>query len=130
MSPWLSLAVFLGAGCGALARWWLNLALAPAATALPLGNLAANVGGGLLMGAMLALFAQFEGIPVAWRLAITTGFLGGLTTFSGFTAESTELLLRAEYRLAGLHVLLHVGAALGATVLGLLVTRAVVRSLA
>jgi len=126
--PLAPLAVFFGAGLGALVRWWLNVALAPATSALPLGNLAANVGGGLLMGGVLALFVQFDGMPIAWRLAITTGFLGGLTTFSGFSAEAVELLLRTEYRLAALHILLHVGASLGATLVGLVAVRVLLRA--
>lgn len=130
MTSLMPVAVFCGAGLGALVRWWLDVALAPVSSALPLGNLAANVSGGLLMGGVLALFVQFDGLPIAWRLAITTGFLGGLTTFSGFSAEAVEMLLRAEYRLAALHVLLHVGASLGATLLGLVVVRALLRAFA
>ena len=122
------LAVFLGAGLGALARWTLGIVLNPLFPTLPLGTLTANVAGGLLMGVALGVFAQFESIPVAWRLAVTTGFLGGITTFSTYSAETVTLLLRGEYRWASMHLALHVVASLVATLAGLSLTQAVLRA--
>lgn len=116
-----TIAIFCGAGLGALARWGLGLALNPIFPTLPLGTLAANVLGGLLIGIALGLFNHFETLAPAIRLAITTGFLGGLTTFSTFSAEATNLLLRAEYLWAGLLVMAHVALSLLATFAGLAV---------
>ena len=107
--------IFLGAGIGALLRWVLGLALNPLFPLLPLGTLAANVLGGFLMGAALVLFAEFQAWPPAIRLAATTGFLGGLTTFSTFSAEITTLMMRDQFGWAGAGIALHVGLSLLAT---------------
>lgn len=117
---WISAAgIFIGAGIGALLRWSLGLALNPVFPTIPLGTLTANALGGLLMGLALGLFTQFESLSPALRLAFTTGFLGGLTTFSTFSAETTTLLLRAEYGWAGAAIAAHVGASLIATFAGI-----------
>jgi CrcB protein len=91
------LAVGFGAFAGAVLRWGLGLALNPLLPSLPLGTLAANLLGGLIMGLAMGVLAQYDALPVAWRLAITTGFLGGLTTFSTFSAETVTLFLRQQY---------------------------------
>ena len=114
-----AIAIFVGAGLGALLRWVLGIALNPIFPTLPLGTLAANALGGLLMGIALGIFTQFESLPPAMRLAVTTGFLGGLTTFSTFSAETTILILRAEFSWACAIVAVHVGASLLATLTGL-----------
>lgn len=116
-------AIFLGAGLGALLRWALGLALNPVFPTLPLGTLAANALGSLLIGIALGVFAQFESISPVVRLAVTTGFLGGLTTFSTFSAEATTLLLRGQYGWAGAIVAAHVGTCLLATFAGLAAVR-------
>jgi len=113
-----AIVIFLGAGIGALARWGLGLWLNPVFPTVPLGTLAANVVGGLLMGLVLGVFSQYESLSPVLRLALTTGFLGGLTTFSTFAAETTTLLLRAEYGWALAVVALHVGISLLATLAG------------
>jgi CrcB protein len=116
---WISAAgIFIGAGVGALLRWSLGLALNPVFPTVPLGTLVANVLGSLLMGLALGLLTQLESLSPALRLAFTTGFLGGLTTFSTFSAETTTLLLRAEYGWAGVAIAAHVGASLLATFAG------------
>jgi len=120
-----ALAIFIGAGCGALLRWMLALALNPLLPALPLGTLAANLIGGLLMGLALGLFAQFDGLSPTLRLAVTTGFLGGLTTFSAFSADISALLLRAQYGWAGVAISAHVLGSVLATLAGLALVRAV-----
>jgi CrcB protein len=112
-------AIFAGAGLGALVRWGLGLALNPVFPTVPLGTLAANVLGGLLMGLAMGLFNQFESLSPVLRLAVTTGFLGGLTTFSTFSAESITLLLRAEYLWAGVLILAHLLLSLLATFAGI-----------
>jgi len=118
-----SIAIFVGAGFGALLRWALGHALNATFPALPLGTLAANALGGLLMGLALGAFAEYETLPPVVRLAITTGFLGGLTTFSTFSAESATMLLRGEIRWACLHTIAHVGTSLLATLVGIAVMR-------
>lgn len=103
-----AVAIFVGAGCGALLRWGLGIALNPLFPALPPGTLAANVLGGLLMGVLLGALMPLSNLPPALRLALTTGFLGGLTTFSTFSAETLDLLIKQAYPWAAAHVLAHV----------------------
>lgn len=101
------LAIGLGAAIGAWLRWGLGLWLNPVHGELPLGTLAANLGGGYLIGLLVALFSSYPEIAPEWRLFAITGFLGGLTTFSTFSAESMLLLQRGEYMWAAGHSLLH-----------------------
>lgn len=115
--------IFLGAGFGALLRWVLGVALNPLFPTLPLGTVAANVLGGFLMGVALGLFAEFETLPPAVRLAATTGFLGGLTTFSTFSGETVTLLLRKEFVWSCALVGVHVGGSVLATLAGIGVVR-------
>ena len=97
------LAICLGASAGALARWqlgiWLNTA-ATAGTSLPLGTLAANLIGGYLVGVCVAMFQSMPQLDPLWRLALVTGFLGALTTFSSFSAEVVAMLMQQRYALA------------------------------
>jgi CrcB protein len=98
------LAICIGACAGALARWqlgvWLNPAAAVAGTNLPLGTLAANLMGGYLIGVCVAVFQALPQLDPAWRLALVTGFLGALTTFSSFSAEVVGMLGQQRYALA------------------------------
>jgi CrcB protein len=91
------LAVFSGAGLGACLRWVLSLWLNPLLPSMPLGTLAANLIGGLLVGVATAGFAQLPHLAPEWRLLLVTGFLGGLTTFSTFSAEVVSLLIRQQW---------------------------------
>lgn len=97
-------AICVGACAGALARWqldlWLNPAAAAAGTTLPLGTLAANLIGGYLIGVCVAVFQALPQLDPAWRLALVTGFLGALTTFSSFSAEVVGMLGQQRYALA------------------------------
>lgn len=90
-------SVFAGAGMGAVLRWWLGARLNPVFPTIPLGTLAANLLGGLLVGVAVAWFSRHPGLPPEVRLLFITGFLGGLTTFSTFSAEVVGLLARGEY---------------------------------
>jgi len=103
-----AIAICIGASIGALGRFWLGLWLNPVA-AMPMGTLAANLIGGYLIGIFIAVFQQMPQIDPVWRLAIITGFLGGLTTFSSFSAEVVLMLQSERYALAlataGVHVL-------------------------
>ncbi len=114
------LAVGLGAAFGAWARWLLGLALNPLFIALPLGTLAANVVGGYLIGVAVGVFHINTHFPLAWKLFAITGFLGGLTTFSTFSAEVVERLLAGQLPLALGLASVHLIGSLTATYLGLL----------
>jgi CrcB protein len=85
-------AVSLGASLGALLRWWLGTTLNPHFPAVPPGTLAANLIGGYVVGLAVAGFAAYPAVPPEWRLFVITGFCGGLTTFSTFSAEVVTLM--------------------------------------
>ena len=93
------IAICIGACVGALARWGLGLWLNPGAM-LPWGTLAANLIGGYIIGVAVAMFQALPHLDPAWRLAIITGFLGALTTFSSFSAEVVGMLGQQRYWLA------------------------------
>lgn len=85
-------AIVLGASLGALLRWWLGLALNSYFPTIPAGTLTANLVGGYIIGLAIAFFASYSALPPEWRLFVITGFCGGLTTFSTFSAEIVTLL--------------------------------------
>jgi CrcB protein len=111
-----ALAVAAGAALGGLARWQIGLWLNPRHGLLPLGTLSVNLVGGLLIGFALVLQARPD--QQLWRLLVVTGFLGGLTTFSAFSAESLSLLQRGQWAWALAHGALHVLGALAAAAVG------------
>lgn len=112
------LAVGAGAACGAWLRWGLGVWLNPAFAAIPLGTLAANLAGGLLMGVALALVQGWPSLSPALKLLLTTGLLGGLTTFSTFSAESFHLAQRGAWAWFGVHLGAHVAGSVLMTWLG------------
>lgn len=112
------LAVGFGAAIGAWARWGLGLWLNPVFPTLPYGTLAANLIGGYLVGFAIAWFAQHPGLPPEWRLFAITGVLGGLTTFSTFSAEIFALLSRGQFVWALTAASAHLFGSLAMTVLG------------
>ncbi|MBK7463461.1 MAG: fluoride efflux transporter CrcB [Betaproteobacteria bacterium] len=114
------LAVGAGAALGAWTRWLLGMALNPLFIILPLGTLAANLLGGYLVGVAVGLFHLNTHFPLAWKLFAITGFLGGLTTFSTFSAEVVERLLAGQPMWAIGLATLHLAGSLTATYLGLL----------
>ncbi len=118
------LAVFGGAGCGALLRWWLGNQLNSVFTTLPLGTLAANLIGGLLVGLASVWLTHHGNLPPELRLLLITGFLGGLTTFSTFSVEVVTLIGRQEYAWALGTASLHLVGSLALTALGILVANA------
>ena len=111
-------AICIGASLGALARWGLGLWLSPGGV-IPWGTLAANLIGGYLIGVCLAIFESMPQLDPAVKLLLVTGFLGGLTTFSSFSAEVTVFLMDARYGLAALTATAHVLGSLLMTVAGL-----------
>jgi CrcB protein len=113
------LAVFTGAGLGALLRWFLGLRLNPLFPTLPLGTLAANLLGGLLIGLAIAWLNRHPGLAPEVRLLVITGFLGGLTTFSTFSAEVSDLLLRGQYLWGLAAVAAHLAGSLAMTISGI-----------
>jgi fluoride exporter len=124
--PWSSLlAVGSGAVLGAWMRWALGLWLDPVFPTVPLGTLAANLIGGFVIGIVLGVAGPLGFSPAA-RLFLTTGFLGGLTTFSTFSAETTILLLRLQYGWGCVALVAHVGGSLLLTGAGLLLARAII----
>ncbi len=119
MTLYAFIAVGLGAAIGAWLRWGLGLWLNPALPELPLGTLTANLVGGYLVGMAVAFFMQHPGIAPEWRLLLITGFLGGLTTFSTFSAETVTLLMRGQYAWGSVIIAAHLGGSLLMTVLGI-----------
>lgn len=119
MTAYALLAIGIGAACGAWLRWGLGLWLNPVLPELPVGTLAANLIGGYLIGVAIAFFMQHPGIDPEWRLFIITGFLGGLTTFSTFSAETVTLLLRGQYAWVIGIIVAHLGGSLLMTGLGI-----------
>lgn len=116
------LAICTGASIGALARWQLGLWLNPMAGAIgtmPLGTLAANLIGGYLIGICVAVFQALPQLDPTWRLALVTGFLGALTTFSSFSAEVVAMLGQQRYALAVGTAAVHLLGSLLLTVAGI-----------
>ncbi|MER2554454.1 MAG: fluoride efflux transporter CrcB [Thauera sp.] len=101
-------AVGAGAACGAWLRWGLGVWLNPVFALVPLGTLAANLLGGFLMGVALAAVQGWPTLSPAFKLLLTTGLLGGLTTFSSFSAEAFHLLQRGAFGWLGAHLAVHV----------------------
>jgi CrcB protein len=90
------IAIFIGAGLGALLRWWLGLTLNSYFPSIPPGTLAANLIGGYIIGVAIAFFAASTALAPEWRLFVITGFCGGLTTFSTFSSEIVALLEQGQ----------------------------------
>jgi CrcB protein len=122
--PWSGLvAVGGGAAVGAWLRWGLGVLLNPLFPTLPLGTLVANLLGGLLMGVAMETLSRHAVLPPEVRLLVTTGFLGGLTTFSTFSGEVVTLLMRREYLWGSLTIASHLVGSLALTIVGLLLIR-------
>jgi len=122
------LAVGIGAFAGALMRWAFGIALNPLLPLLPLGTLAANLLGGFIIGAALGVFSQFQSLTPEWRLFVTTGFCGGLTTFSTFSAETVTLMLRQQYGWTAAIVAAHLFGSLLMTLAGIGLMRVIFSS--
>ena len=112
-------AISLGAAIGALLRWTLGLKLNSLMPSIPPGTLAANVIGGYVVGVAVAFFADAPEIPPEWRLLVITGFCGGLTTFSTFSAEVVALLQQGQLARMAAAIAVHVVGSLLATIAGI-----------
>jgi CrcB protein len=111
-------AICIGASLGALMRWGLGLWLSPGAL-IPWGTLAANLLGGYLVGLVIAVFQALPQLDPVWRLALVTGFLGALTTFSSFSAEVVAMLGQQRHLLAFGTAAMHLFGSLLLTVAGM-----------
>lgn len=108
MTPLGLLAVGVGATLGAWLRWAFSLAWNALNPTLPYGTLAANLLGGYLIGVAVGVFGDHVELPPEWKLLVITGFLGGLTTFSTFSAEVLANVSAGNYTAAALHISVHV----------------------
>lgn len=90
------IAISVGGSLGALLRWWLGTTLNAHLPSVPPGTLAANLIGGYVVGLAVAFFATYPALAPEWRLFVITGFCGGLTTFSTFSAEVVALLQQGQ----------------------------------
>lgn len=119
------LAVGVGAALGAWLRWGLALWLGGAHAKVQAGTLVANLAGGYLIGVALGFFGAHPHLSPEWRLFVSTGFLGGLTTFSTFSGEAMVLLQRGDYGWALAHSLLHLAGSIIFCIAGYATWRAV-----
>jgi fluoride exporter len=123
--PWSPVfAISVGAACGALLRWQLGVRLNSLLPGLPPGTLAANLIGGYIIGAAIAYLAQAPNLAPEWRLFIITGFCGGLTTFSTFSAEVVVSLQEGRLAWALATIAVHVTGSMAMTMAGLASWRA------
>lgn len=113
------IAISVGASLGAILRWGLGAAFNAMFPTIPPGTWLANMLGGYLIGVSLAFFGQYAELAPEWRLLVITGFLGGLTTFSTFSAEVTTLIQQGRMVWAGVAISAHVVGSLLMTMLGL-----------
>ena len=113
------LAISLGGSLGALLRWWLGTVLNSYFPAVPPGTLAANLIGAYVVGVAVAFFATYSAMAPEWRLFVITGFCGGLTTFSTFSAEMVALLQQGRAGIALGGAALHLGGSLLMTFAGI-----------
>lgn len=119
--------VFFGGGLGAALRHGVNLAAARMmGTTFPYGTLFINVLGSLCMGLIAEYFALKSGLSQRWLLFITTGILGGFTTFSTFSLDTALLYERGQIGAAGLYVIASVAIGIGALFTGMAIVRALV----
>jgi len=117
------LSVIVGGSTGCVLRWWLGLRLNSLFAGMPLGTLLDNLVGGFVIGGAMAFFMRWPHLDPAWRLLITTGFCGGLTTFSTFSAEVLSMLMHGRYGWAMATVSAHVLGSLLMTFAGFALVR-------
>ncbi len=128
MEPSGFAAVGIGAALGAWLRWWFGVRLNPLFPAMPLGTLAANLLGGLLVGVAVAFFHRHPSLAPEARLLVITGFMGGLTTFSTFSSEVVALIERGDFLWAGITAGSHLFGSLVLTGIGIALVGAASRA--
>ncbi|MBD1551660.1 fluoride efflux transporter CrcB [Pseudomonas typographi] len=111
-------AVIIGGSAGCVLRWFMGLRFNALFPQLPLGTLLVNLIGGFIIGCAMAFFSRYPNVDPAWRVLITTGFCGGLTTFSTFSAEVVSMLQQGRYGWALATVAVHVLGSLAMTIAG------------
>ncbi|MFT4020292.1 MAG: fluoride efflux transporter CrcB [Acinetobacter sp.] len=111
-------AIAFGSILGGWLRWWVGLKLNSIYPAIPLGTVAVNLVGGFIIGFAIAFFAQSQ-LSSNYKLFVITGFCGGLTTFSTFSAEIVALLQTGRFSTAVLAITIHVVGALLCTIVGM-----------
>ncbi|RQH00145.1 fluoride efflux transporter CrcB [Paraburkholderia dinghuensis] len=121
------LAVGIGGALGSLLRWVLGLRLNTLFPLMPLGTLASNVIAGYVVGVAVAFFARVPNVAPEWRLFVITGLMGGLSTFSTFSAEVVSHLQNGRFGWAAAQIAIHVCASLVMTILGIATVTAVLR---
>ncbi|WP_206998711.1 fluoride efflux transporter CrcB [Trinickia mobilis] len=124
---WSILAVGIGGALGSLARWVLGIRLNSLFPALPMGTLAANLIAGYVIGLAVAFFTKLPDVPPEWRLFVVTGLMGGLSTFSTFSAEVVAQLQQGRLGWAAMEIAVHVSGSLIMTTLGIATVALVVR---
>lgn len=117
------MSIGLGAALGAWLRWWFGMTLNHIFPTMPLGTLTANILGGFGIGIFMAITRNHTYIPDIARLAITTGFFGGLTTFSTFSAETVTLISHQEYLWTAMMITAHLVGSILATIFGMYVIK-------
>ncbi|MDU6410232.1 MAG: fluoride efflux transporter CrcB [Yersiniaceae bacterium] len=115
------LAVFIGGGLGSVTRWYVSMKMNPLSAVLPLGTLTVNLVGAFIIGLGIAAFARLTHIDPVSKMLITTGFCGGLTTFSTFSLEVVYQLQEGRLAAAGLNLLLNLAGSLLMTSLAFLI---------
>ena len=120
-------AVGIGAFAGAVLRWLFGIWFNPLFPTLPLGTLAANVIAGYVIGLAVAFFSRMPNLPAEWRLFVITGLMGGLSTFSTFSAEVVSHLQEGRIGWALGEIAIHVSASVVMTILGFATVAAVMR---
>jgi len=113
------LSISFGASLGAILRWFLDVSMNSLFPNMPLVTLTANLVGAYLIGIAMAVFAMQPNLSPEWRLLVITGFLGGLTTFSSFSAQVTQMIQQDKLLWAGTTIATHVAGSIAMTFLGL-----------
>ncbi|MBU9810984.1 fluoride efflux transporter CrcB [Rahnella sp. C60] len=111
------LAVFIGGGTGSVVRWYVSLKMNGMSPVLPAGTLTVNLVGAFIIGLGIAIFTRLTHIDPVWKLLITTGFCGGLTTFSTFSLEVVYMLQEGRFGAALLNMALNMAGSLAMTLL-------------